>query len=192
MVLQHLLTLVNMAIIEMIPPEYWAQMRRELNALDPSELARIVAEAEAATLATSTPYMKMKETPEERSARIAAEYDAAITRRQEQMKLDAAAARRLTPEYQETQRRAAERRKERREAERATNPPKPPGRPRAPTDGLTPEQIAKRDFNRERSAQYRAKVKEAERLAKERYRNAQEAPQSHADTSAAQSPTNDN
>lgn len=192
MVLQHLLTLVNMAIIEMIPPEYWAQMRRELNALDPSELARIVAEAEAATLATSTPYMKMKETPAERSARIAAEYDAAITRRQEQMKLDAAAARRLTPEYQETQRRATERRKERREAERATNPPKPLGRPRAPTDGLTPEQIAKRDFNRERSAQYRAKVKEAERLAKERYRNAQEAPQSHADTSAAQSPTNDN
>lgn len=178
-----------MALIEMIPPEYWAKMRQELNALDPSELANLAADEN--TAATSTACMKRRETPAERSARIAAEYDAAITRRQAQMKLEAAAARRLTPEYQETQRRAAERREERREAERATNPPKPPGRPRAPTDGLTPEQIAKRDFNRERSAQYRAKVKEAERLAKERYRNAQEAPQSHADTSAAQSPTNE-
>lgn len=43
-----------MAIIEMIPPEYWARMREELNALDPSELARIAAEAEA-NAATSTP-----------------------------------------------------------------------------------------------------------------------------------------
>lgn len=157
-----------MAIIEMIPPEYWAQMRRELNALDPSELARIATEAEAAALATSTPYMKQKETPAERSARIAAEYDAAITRRQEQMKLDAAAARRLTPEYQETQRRAAERRRQRREAERAANPPNPPGRPRAPTDGLTPEQIAKREFNRERSARYRERCREVQRFYKKR------------------------
>lgn len=166
--LQHLLTLANMAIIEMITPEYWAQMRHELNALDPSELARIAAEAEAATLAPSTPHMKPKETPAERSARIAAEYDAAITRRQEQMKLEAAAARRLTPEYQETQRRAAERRRARREAERAANPPNPPGRPCAPTDGLTPEQIAKREFNRERSAQYRERCREAQRLHKKR------------------------
>lgn len=106
-----------MALIEMIPPEYWAKMRQELNALDPSELANLAA----LYAATSTACKKRRETPEERSARIAAEYDAAITRRQEQMKLDAAAARRLTPEYQETQRRATERRKERREAERATN-----------------------------------------------------------------------
>ena len=136
------------------------------------------------------PSMPRREPPAERSARIAAEYDAAIIRRQEEMKNEAAAARRLTPEYQETQRRAAETRRALRDAD--PTPRKPPGRPRAPTDGMTPEEIAKRDFNRERSAQYRAKVKEAERLAKERYRNAQEAPQSHADTSAAQSPTNDN
>lgn len=177
-----------MAIIEMIPPEYWAQMRRELNALNPSELERIVAEAEAAAT-TLTPYMK-PETPAERSARIAAEYDAAILRKQEQMKNEAAAARRLTPKYQETQRRAAERRRALRDAD--PTPRKPPGRPRAPTDGLTPEQIAKLEFNRERSARYRERYKEAERLAKERRRATQEAPQSHAETSATQSPTNDN
>ena len=184
-----------MAIIEMIPPRYWAKMRQELNALDPSELAKLAADENTAdenTADTSTPCMKRRETPAERSARIAAEYDAAITRRQEQMKLDAVAARRLTPEYQETQRRAAERRRQRREAERATNPPKPPGRPRAPTDGMTPEEIARRERMRQTSAAYRERCKEAERLAKERRRNAQEAPQSHADTSAAQSPTNDN
>lgn len=177
-----------MAIIEMIPPRYWAQMRQELNALDPSELARIAAEAEA-NAATSTPNTKHRETPAERSARIAAEYDAAILRKQEQMKNEAAAARRLTPEYKEAQRRAAERRRALRDAD--PTPRKPPGRPRAPTDGMTPEEIARREFNRERSAEYRAKCKEAERLAKERRRSAQEAPQSHADTSAAQSPTDD-
>ena len=178
-----------MAVIEMIPPEYWARMREELNALDPSELARIAAEAEANAV-TSTPCIKLRETPAERSARIAAEYDAAITRRQEEMKNEAAAARRLTPEYQEYQRRAAEKRRALRDAD--PNPRKPPGRPRAPTDGMTPEEIARREFNRERSAEYRAKCKEAERLAKERRRSAQKALQSHADTSAVQSPTNDN
>lgn len=178
-----------MAIIEMIPPEYWARMREELNALDPSELARIAAETEA-NAATSTPNTKRRETPAERSARIAAEYDAAITRRQEQMKLEAAAARRLTPEYQEAQRRAAEKRRALRDAD--PTPRKPPGRPRAPTDGMTPEEIARRERMRQTLAAYRERCKEAERLAKERRRRAQEAPQSHADTSAVRSPMNDN
>lgn len=165
MVLQHFLTFGSMAIIEMIPPQYWAQMRRELNSLSLSELRRIAHEAAAP--GTSISY-RMPETSAERSARIAAEYDAAILRRQKQNMNEAAAARRLTPEYQETQRRAAARRKERRAAERAANPPKPPGRPRAPTDGLTPEQIAKREFNRERAAQYRKQCREGQRRLEER------------------------
>ena len=114
--LLHLLTFANMAIIEMIPPEYWAQMRSELNALNSSELARIAANED--TAATSTACMNRRETPAERSARIAAEYDAAISRRQEQMKLEAAAARRLTPEYQEYQRQQREKRKVIKEAQR--------------------------------------------------------------------------
>lgn len=171
-----------MALIEMIPPEYWAQIRRELNALNPSELAHLAAD-EKMTGDTSTPYMKQRETPAERSARITAEYDAAIKRKQEEAAAMAAERRRQTPEYNEAQRRAAERRKAKREAERATNPPKPPGRPRAPTDGMTPEQIAKREFNRERSAKYREKCRSAQHLAKERSRNAQEDSQSHVDTS---------
>lgn len=167
----------------MIPPEYWAQIRRELNALNPSELARLAADGRP-TADTSTPFMKQRETPAERSARIAAEYDAAIKRKQEEAALITAERRRQSSDYMEAQRRAAERRKAKREGERATNPPKPPGRPRAPTEGLTPEQIAKRELNREHQAKYREQCKAAQRLSKGRHRDTQEASQSHADTSA--------
>lgn len=55
-----------MPIIEMIPPEYWRQIRKELNALgddlNPAELARLESESQ-------------------RRNRIAAEYDSAIERR---------------------------------------------------------------------------------------------------------------
>lgn len=142
-----------MAILDFIPSEYWAQLKTELNALDASELARLAANR------GTTPAPR-RETPAERSARIAAEYDAAIERRKIEMAKEAAAARRLTPEYKETQRRAAEKRKAIRDAN--PTPPKPTGRPRAPVDGLTPEQIAQREQSRQRSAEYRQRVKEAQ------------------------------
>ena len=52
-----------MAIIEMIPREYWAQIKRELNALDPSEFIRL---------------------NHKDRARIEAEYDEAIKRRRKE------------------------------------------------------------------------------------------------------------
>lgn len=138
-----------MAILGMIPRQYWAQLKAELNALDPRELGDTAPD---------------EETPAQRSARIAAEYDAAITRRMAEDKKGRAAARRLTPQYQEAQRRAAEKRK----AERAQNPPKPGGRPRLPTDGLTPEEIARREYQRQQGAKRRA----AEKAERERLKNA--------------------
>lgn len=158
MVLRYLLTPDTMAVIEIIPPEYWARMREELNALDPSELEWIAAEAEAKA-STSVPCMKRRETPAERSARIAAEYDAAIDSRRKKLKNEAAAIRRLTPEYQEAQRRASEKRKALRDADPTQR--KPTGRPRAPIDGMTSEEIERRERMRQISAAY---AKDAERL----------------------------
>lgn len=170
-----------MSILDFIPSEYWAQLKTELNSLDASELARLASDR------GTTPAPR-RETQAERSARIAAEYDAAIQRRKKQDN----AARRLTPEYKAAQERAKARRQERRETERVAEPPKPPGRPRAPTDGLTPEQIKKRERDRQRLAEYREQCRRNMQLIKERQQRAQEAPQSHADTSAAQSPNDNN
>lgn len=138
-----------MAIIEMIPPEYWAQMREELNALDPSELAQLAPPSE-----TDTATPKRRETPGERSARIAAEYDEAIRRKQEQSEKERAATYRQSPKAKQ---RAAERYKAKRDAD--TTPRRPPGRPRAPTDGLTSEQLKKMEQNREASARYRESMR---------------------------------
>lgn len=119
--------------------------------------------------------MTQEETPEERRARIRAEYDAAIRKHRLKNKRRTERQRKERPEYRELQRRAAQRRKERRDAERLINPPKPPGRPRAPTDGLTPEQIAKREKDRERSAKYRQQCRDAQQRLKIPYRSHKEA-----------------
>ncbi len=170
-----------MAIIEMIPPHYWEQIKNELNDLDPSELTRLVEDDEndADTI--------QKETPEARRARIYAEYDEAMENRRREDNRRIAEARQQNSEYIEQQRKAA-REYWRKKKAADPNPRRPPGKPRAPTDGLTPEQIAKREKNRERSAQYRERCKRATEAAKNRHskqsdRKPTEATQSHANTS---------
>ena len=161
-------------IIEMIPPRYWEQMRQELNALGQSGIAKIAGENK----------------PDDRAARIAGEYDEAIRRKQNELRRESRAEWRLTPKYQEAQRRAAERRKAKRDAD--PTPRKPPGRPRLSTDGMSPEEVARRERMRQTSAAYRERCREAERLTQERCRSAEKATQSPEDTSAEQSPTRDN
>lgn len=164
-------------------------MRRELNALDPSELARLATNKEAAA--------KHIETPAERSARIAAEYDAAIKRKREEAERTATEARRNTPEYEKTRRRAAERRKERRAAELAARPanwkPRKGGKsPAVPDEELSPSELEKRIKQRERYREYHRARRERARMEIERIKrnmhkaadSPQEASQSHADNSA--------
>ncbi len=58
-------------LIDMIPPEYWAQMRRELDSLGDVGISRAVAKATG----------KNAETEARRKKRIFAEYDRAIKKK---------------------------------------------------------------------------------------------------------------